>query len=214
MQEEDNKSPEKQVQLNKNRKVILGILGIPVLIIILSSVLYYLVESKAVDLGTVNNGELITPPLRFSEIELKTSVGEKYNYFDNDPKWSFVVIADRDCSNSCERMLYIARQSIIALGKKMGHVRLTYISTDGVISDALKRRFDEQYIGIEPLISEQSNLYQLFAKTNLNPLANKQFFVVDPQGWLMMRYVAENTEQETLNGLGKAIVKDMKRLIK
>ena len=38
--------------------------------------------------------------------------------------------------------------------------------------------------------------------------------ILDPRGWLMMQYEAENTEQDTLNTLGKAVVRDMKRLIK
>ncbi len=54
-----------QEQTKKNRKVILGIFGIPALVLILSSLLYYLVESSVVDLGTVNNGELVVPPLPF-----------------------------------------------------------------------------------------------------------------------------------------------------
>jgi hypothetical protein len=210
VQENDSQTSAEKIQLGKNRRVILAIFGIPAMVILLSSVMYFLVKSKAVDLGTVNNGELITPPLPFSTLS-KISLN---NEVQSEPKWAYLVIGDSECLASCERMLYLARQSIVALGKKMGSVRLVFLTTEGKISSALQQRFDEQYIGIESLAADVQELQQLFAATEIQPLADRQFFVVDPHGWLMMRYQVDNTEQDTLNTLGKAVVRDMKRLIK
>lgn len=208
---EQVKNPE---QMKKNRKVILGIFGIPVLVLLLSTALYYLVESETVDLGTVNNGELIVPPLEFNSLTFSTSTGEIFDYSKPEPKWAYVIIGDQHCRDSCERMLYIARQSIVALAKRMNRVRLIYISTDGAISEALQQRFDREYHEIDVLFLSNSELEGLFNGSNFDPLAKQTFFVVDPMGWLMMQYRIENTEQETLNALGKATVRDMKRLIK
>lgn len=207
-------TPQEKEQNKKNRRVILGIFGIPVLIIVLSTALYYLVESKAIDLGTVNNGELISPPLQFSELPLQTLSGEVFDYSKPEPKWAYVVVGDRECKDYCERMLYIARQSITALAKKMGDVRLLYVTTDNEISDELQQRVEREYRGIDVIKLSSTELSDFFVSTNIDPLQDKQFFVVDRHGWLMMRYTVSDTDQDTLNVLGKAVVKDMKRLIK
>jgi hypothetical protein len=198
----------------EHRRVLLGIVGIPALIFMLSTLLYYLVESKTVELGTVNNGALIVPPLPFNELPLTTITGEKFDYSKPEPKWAFVVIGDRDCKGDCEKILYIARQSIIALAKKMNRVRLIYITIEGDISTELQQRFAREYQGIDALAVNSDSILALFKHSEFNPLQHKRFFVVDPNGWLMLLHQVDNTEQQTLTVLGKAVVKDMKRLIK
>lgn len=208
MKEKENIS----AQQKNNRKVIVAICGIPVIVILLSSLLYYLVNSKGVDLGTVNNGELITPPLLLpsdlSSLPTETVDG------DQEPKWAYMIIGDKHCIDACERMLYVARQSIVALARKMGRVKLVYTNTDSEISEALSQRLDKEYKGIEIHNSSSDLVDDLFSGTAVDPFDAMQFFVVDPRGWLMMRYTVEDTSQETLNVLGKAVVRDMRRLIK
>ena len=193
------------------RWVLYAIVGIPLIVIALSSLLYWLADSRRVDLGTVNNGELIIPPLQFAEAELKTLQGAPYLFGDLEPKWMFLVIGDQACQNACERMLYLARQSLVALGKRMNRVRLGYLSYENAIGPALQQRLIAEYPGIERIALNQGALQQLLGDT---PQLPNSFYVVDPQGWLMMRYQADDLEQAALNDLGKAIVKDMKRLIK
>lgn len=213
MSEQGFKSAQDVEQNKKNRKVILGIFGIPALVFILSTGLYLLVSTKTVDLGTVNNGELVVPPLQFTELSLVTVDGEAFDYTQPEPKWAFVVFGDQHCQGNCERMLYIARQSIVALAKKMTRVRLIYV-TNNSIDEALEQRFEKEYKGIDVISQNDSDVKQLFSSVKIDPFKASTFYVVDPRGWLMMHYEAENTEQDTLNTLGKAVVRDMKRLIK
>lgn len=213
MSEQGFKSVQDVEQNKKNRKVILGIFGIPALVFILSTGLYLLVSSKTVDLGTVNNGELIVPPLQFTELSLVKIDGEAFDYTQPESKWAFVVFGDQHCEGNCERMLYIARQSIVALAKKMTRVRLIYVTNNG-IGEALEQRFEKEYKGIDVISQNDSDVKQLFSSVKIDPFKASTFYVVDPRGWLMMHYEAENTEQDTLNTLGKAVVRDMKRLIK
>ncbi|MEE8057423.1 MAG: hypothetical protein V3T17_06265 [Pseudomonadales bacterium] len=201
-------------QLKKNRKVILAIFGIPTVIILLSTVVYYLVETRTIDLGTVNNGELVVPPLRFTDLPLLAINGEAFDYSKPEPKWAFVIIGNRYCTGFCEKMLYIARQSNIGLAKKMHRARLIFVTTDGAISEDLRQRFDREYRGIDIVTLRRDLIQSLFADVELNPFQENTFFVVDPSGWLMMYYQIENIEQESLNTLGKAVLNDMRRLIK
>lgn len=214
MADPEDHSNKDQIQNKKNRKVILAIFGIPVAILLLSSLLYLLVETRTVDLGTVNNGELIVPPLQLAEQPLSTIDDQAFDYSKPEPKWAFVVIGDRHCVDSCERMLYIARQSIIALAKKMNRVRLMYITTDGSVSSEFQQRIDTEYIGMDIVSLSRDAIGSLFSGSDIEPFKSNTFYVVDQHGWLMMHYQVDDTEQDTLNGLGKAVVRDMKRLLK
>lgn len=197
-----------------NRRVLLGIFGIPIVVFVLSTALYYLVVNDVIQLGTVNNGELVTPPLKLADVALTHVDSSVFEFESGEPLWTFLVIGDERCEDSCARMLYLARQSIVALGKKMNRVRLAYLTPAEVIDPALQARIDREYRGIELLHMPAGQLQALFAEAGAQPMQPRTFFVVDPQGWLMMFYQAEDTEQDTLNSLGKAVVRDMKRLLK
>jgi hypothetical protein len=199
---------------NSNRNVLIGIVGIPILVIVLSSVLYFLVNSKSVDLGTVNNGTLVQPPLALAEQSIFKLSGERFDYSKPEPKWAFVVFAGEQCDEECAPMLYTARQSITALGKRMGRVRLIYVTTTATISEQLQTQFDTEYRGMDVVVMDSAALVAFFADSDIDPLNGKQFFVADPRGWLMMQYQVEQSDQDSLNVLGKAVVRDMKRLIK
>ena len=201
-------------QNTKNRKVIVAIFGMPAFVFLISTGLYFLVANKSLDLGTVNNGELIVPTLQFAQLPLNNLAGEAFDYSKFESKWAFVVFGDRYCAGSCDRMLYIARQSIISLAKKMGRVRLVYVSSDATIEDELQQRFDQEYRGMDILVLPQDELRHMFADSQIDPYQQNTFYVVDQRGWMMMFYQIGDTEQITLAALGNDVVRDMKRLIK
>lgn len=203
-----------QANTAANRRVILWLFGIPIVVFALSTALYYLVTHDMVHLGTVNHGKLVNPPLRLTDLPLKTLDGAPYAYDQPEAKWTFLVIGDAECAGDCERMLYVARQSIVALGKKMARVKLAYLTPEPTINPALRRHIDDEYRGLELVHAERADLERLFADAGPQPFQSRSFFVVDPEGWLMMVYQVADTQQDTLNTLGKAVVKDMKRLIK
>lgn len=198
-----------------NRRVLLGIFGIPVVVFAFSTALYYLVQYEVIQLGTVNNGELVTPPLELNRQQLSRLGGEPYAFEPGEAgQWSFLVIGDQRCVDSCERMLYVARQSIVAMGKKMHRMRLAYLTSAESLDPEFQARIDQEYRSLELLHLPESELAATFSGAKLQAHQPRTFFVVDPEGWLMMYYQVEDTEQDTLNTLGKAVVRDMKRLIK
>ena len=184
-----------QTQAN-GRAVLLTILAVPVVVLLLSTALYYLVDSKAIDLGTVNNGTLVVPPLRFSELALTKQDGSPYHYGEPTPLWSLVVFDSGKCLSDCERMLYLSRQSHIALAKKMPRVQRLYVSTQAP-TNATQQLLAAQYKDTQVLQTTPQALQNLFAGSPVEPMAERRFFVVDHHGWLMMYYDAPNTEQST-----------------
>ena len=201
-------------QTAKGRRILLAIVGIPIAIILLSTALYFMVDSKVVDLGTVNNGTLITPPLRFSELPLQALDGHAQAHNKTEPKWSYVVFGGAECINDCERMLYLTRQTHIALAKKMPRVQRIYVSVDGAISASLQTQMKQNYADSIIATVDKAALLKMFSTTEVDPFQPNSFFVVDHNGWLMMVYQAEDLQQSSLNSLGKLVLKDMRRLLK
>tara|TARA_R110000868_G_scaffold391396_1_gene661383 strand:- start:30728 stop:31363 length:636 start_codon:yes stop_codon:yes gene_type:complete len=196
------------------RKVLYAIVAIPVAVLLFSTVLYYMADNKVLNLGTVNNGTLITPPIQLADLPLTRSNGEAYDYHQPESKWSFVVIGGSECNARCERMLYLSRQAHHSLERRMLQVQRLYLNYDQTISEPLQALFAEDYATTEMLYVDKTKLQKLIAGSVAADLADNRFYVVDHNGWLMMYYSAEDLEQTTLNDLGKAVIKDMKRLIK
>ena len=201
-------------QTAKGRKILLTIVGIPVVIILLSTMLYYMVDNKVLDLGTVNNGNLLTPPLKFSELALKNLDGSPFEYGKPEPKWTYVVFGGAECVGDCERMLYLTRQTHIALAKKMPRVQRLYVSTEGSISESLQQQMKAQYADSLIATVDKEALDAMFKSSGISHQQARSFFVVDHNGWLMMNYQAPDLQQTTLNDLGKLVLKDMRRLLK
>lgn len=196
------------------RKVLLLIVGIPVAIILASTLMYHLTESRSIQFNTVNKGTLIVPPVRFSDIEMVKLDGSKYLYTQPAPKWTFVIFGGSQCDGECEKMLYLSRQSHIALGKKLDRVRRFYVTYDTAISSSLSDHLAQHYKDTSVIVMKRESVQQLFADTGVDPFQANQFFVVDERGWLMMYYIADDIGQAALNQLGKDVLKDMRRLIK
>lgn len=201
-------------QTAKGRKILLAIIGIPIVIILLSTSLYYMVDTKVVDLGTVNNGTLITPPLRFSELPLLDLNGQAQVYGQPEPKWTYVVFGGAECVDDCERMLYLTRQTHIALAKKMPRVQRLYVSTESSVSEDLQKNIKQHYADSLVATVDKLALQNLFLNSGIDPFQKNSFFVIDHNGWLMMFYQANDLQQQSLNSLGKLVLKDMRRLLK
>lgn len=200
---------------NSSAKLIFGlIVGIPVLVIGASSLLYFLADRGVVDMGTVNRGQLIDPPVQIAEIDPVRAGGEPLLFNQPDSQWNFLVVGDRDCAGACERMLYLTRQTHIALGKKMNRVGRIYLNVDGGGNRAFSALMEAEHGDMVSAHADAQDWKALLAQRDLRPLAPNQFFVVDPKGWVMMVYTAESLDEEAINALGKDVLKDMKRLLR
>ena len=199
---------------SNGKKILLTIVGIPVVVLLFSTALYYLANNKVIDLGTVNNGTLVVPPLQFSKLDLSHSNGKPFDYSQPERKWSFVVIGGAECNEACERMLYISRQSHHALERRMPRIRRYYVNYESVSSEALQNYLADEYKTTELLYANKQQLNEMINNSALHNLEENRFYVVDHNGWLMMYYEAEDFQQNTLNDLGKKVIKDMKRLLK
>ncbi|QQD18350.1 hypothetical protein I6N98_00275 [Spongiibacter nanhainus] len=190
------------------------ILGIPVVVVLFSSLIFFLARNGVINLGTVNHGTLIQPPVQLGDLQPRRLDGGEFLFNQPESKWVFMVVGGRDCTGACERMLYLTRQTHTALGKKVRQVERLYLATEGPVSAPLRDFIEAEHSDLTIVNVDGAEFAEAFAHLKVNPLDKQTFYVVDPLGWVMMRYRAGNTDQDALNALGKDILKDMKRLVR
>ena len=193
----------------KGNKYIPAIMmGSLILVVLASTLLFRAAVKGQIDLpallGTKNNGVLLQPPRAIAELPLQLSGGEAFEFAKQPKQWSIVIPVAAHCDEQCQQTLYMTRQIHIALGKHADRVRRYLVATefplDGEFEALLK-----QHPKLEVLRADSSEFAQYFARSNLQPLQNHQYLILDPEGWLMMYYGPQHD--------GKAVLKDLKFLL-
>lgn len=202
-----------------SRLPLLLIAGTPLIIVLAASWLWYFVVEGNLDLvgalGTSNNGALITPPRQISDATFTDDVGAAFAWQDLDPRWTMVMVNQGSaCDVACQQRLYFTRQVHIALGKEFNRVQrvliadtdpeAVWLSKGGTTeSTPLSAYLGSDHQGLVPLVVSTDTLDSYFPElTN----SNAQWFLIDPAGWIMMRF-DDNLDY-------KAVMSDLKFLLK
>lgn len=198
---------------NNSAKLIFSlIIGIPVVVIAFSTLLYQLANRDVIDLDTVNNGQLIQPPVAIDTLSPVDRNGDAMTFNTPDSRWQFLVVGDAACEAACGKMLYLTRQTHTALGKKMPRVGRIYLNLEASYSHALEQLLADEHDNLTAGFADGAAYRQ--AEGLLLRDESPGFYVVDPRGWIMMYYRLPDLEQETLTETGKRVIKDMKRLLR
>ena len=198
--------------IKKNRQVLFFIFGIPVVVLLFSTALYFLADAKMVELGTSNKGMLITPPVQLKSLQLSGGNGTSFDYEKPEPLWTFLIIGDNQCEVSCEKLLYLTRQTHKS-SKYYNQIRHIYLNVDAKNGNALNQLLTEEYPLVQTVFTDRTSAEKLLADLPVDPFQNTIFYLVDPHGWIMMYYRIDDFEISTLSALSKDILKDMKRLL-
>lgn len=184
------------------RWILILIAGIPLSMVLAATALWWAVEEGHVDIvgsvGTANHGELIDPPRNVTEVVFQHEGGADTMWQDLPPKWRLlVVLRGGVCDDVCQNQLYQTRQIHVALGKEfnrvgrvvLGDVRTASVTVSG--SDAegqtqsgLLDWLAQQHVGVTSLTLSPADLAALLPEAVDQP---RQWYVVDPAGWIMMR---------------------------
>jgi cytochrome oxidase Cu insertion factor (SCO1/SenC/PrrC family) len=194
----------------RNRRIPLLILGAFVLVIVISTLLYRASVLGQVDLpamlGTKNNGTLITPPRQIDDLPLQSANGESFRYSALPAQWSMLIPVRQPCDEACRQTLYMTRQIHTALGKESSRVR-RFVVTANYPLDAEFERILQEHPKLQVLKAESAALAQFFAQVGgAQALPDNAYFIVDPQGWVMMYYTPAHD--------GRAVLDDLKFLLK
>lgn len=188
------------------RRDLYLIFGLLVAVVATSTALYWAATSGRVDLpkllGTKNNGELISPARSFAELPVQQG-GSVFEFAKEKPQWTLLIPVADHCEEGCVQTLYITRQIQVALGKDANRVR-RYLIGVGATPDAEFEKLLTQHPGVKFLQTDSATYQKLFE--GYDPIRNRQYFIVDPKGWMMMVY------SPALDG--NAVMADLKFLLK
>jgi hypothetical protein len=188
------------------RRDLFLIIGMLVAVVATSTALYWAATSGRIDLpallGTSNKGELIRPPRAFNELRLQRLNGEPFDFAKEKPHWTLLIPVSDSCDKDCADTLYLTRQIRTSLGKNMGRLQRHLVSKAGV-PDAEFAKLLEDHPGVQVLLVDSAGYNHLFE--GFEPVRERRYFVVDPQGWMMMAYGPRHD--------GKAVIADLKFLL-
>lgn len=151
--------------------------------------------------GTVNKGDLLSPPVQISNISLATD-GAPIQFESQARKWRLVVPAFSECTKACEQALYLTRQVHKRLNNKYPRVErwvLTDIETP-LFADLLA----SEYSGAEVV---QASHGQWLSLINQSDQPAGHFYMMDQKGFIMMAY---NVERHS----GNDLLTDIKKMLK
>ena len=160
--------------------------------------LVFYTDFKKNDIG-VQNGSLINPVIKVGEIEA-IAIGDETKQ-KLLGKWTLTGFVSSGCDTDCEKLLYILRQTRLALGKNLDKVgRLILTDSDEVLG------YEEEYKG-QKVVKDPEEYDRLINKfREIENFEANDIYLVDPYGFIMMRY------DRSMNP--KGIIKDVERLIK
>lgn len=199
-QQEAEPTPE---QVRRGRRTAMLLFAIGFGPMVFATIMYYTgwlhPESRS------NNGVLIDPAVPVAELSLVDSDGqrlqERFGPQLEDSRWLMIVTAET-CGEDCEKLLYLARQVNIALGKNANRVgRAAWIDT---VPSELQSRWASEYSSMERLSLAPGA--EAAWPEGVVPADSPRILLVDPFGNVMMHYGSGNT--------GKEMLEDLKHLMK
>jgi len=198
------------------RAILLLIAGLPVTMILASTWLWYFVERGDIDiigaLGTANSGELLPDPINIQALEFEAADGTQTSLSTIEPKWTLMLVNDGPtCDAACNELLYITRQIRIAIGRDYQRTRrLLMVDTPidaiqssgepGSVYDvtepqALRPQLEREHVDLK-VWHRQDQL--VVPEAQLMP---NSWYLVDPSGWVMMRYSTEVNYKDVIGDL-------------
>ena len=197
---------------------LLMIAGIPVIIILASTWLWYYVASGRLDLvgvlGTANRGELVSPPLAIADLSPVDSGGRAFQLGTERPLWRIVIPGGERCDADCEALLYYTRQIHTAMGKYANRIQRVYLAQGAAPGSPAVERIKEAYPAINllytaapvrPVVAMANTAVGEEASATAKNVA-PGYYVMDPAGWLILSYAADAD--------GKDVMADLKFLLK
>lgn len=218
----ESKAAHTQLRPGSGRLTLLLIAGIPVVVILASTWMWFYVASGKLDLvgalGTSNSGVLVQPPRQSLEADWKHGPGQAFALV-TPPKWTMVIPnTGANCDAACEALLYNVRQIHSSLGKELARVQrllvttqepadmqlaVTALSDERPVPESFAAYLQTEQRGMDVVTSSAASFSQMFPELAEFP---QSWYLMDPSGWVMMRYDPSISYKD--------VISDLKFLIK
>ena len=138
--------------------------------------------------GTVNHGQLIEPARLLSSARLRNLEGRPLDPGLLTGRWTLLHVQSGACTSSCEHALTSTRQVRRALGEDLPRVQRLLVQAKASAADLSP--LQETHPDLQMAVARGGWLEELPScdASSSNPGA---IFLVDPQGYLILRYPQE-----------------------
>lgn len=179
------------LKLNKSRRNLLLVLGVFVLPVVLAK---FALEQEWFEYGVTNQGALLNQEITLQDLGLSSDEFE-------DEQWLLLFRVPEECDDLCQKTLLSVNNTYVLLGREIPRVTPVALANESILQD------QKQYL------KHAKWKAVLMDPTAEKHIASAGLLVVDPLGNIVMSYQAPN-EEKLLNGFGKGILADMKKLLK
>ena len=141
--------------------------------------------------STGNHGELIQPARFIEDRTMQSLDGKPVKFSELQGKWTMVFFDSAACPEECIKQLYFMRQIHISQGKDQDRVQRVFILTDTIAANTLAAKLAD-YPDMRVWTGEKAVLTKLAHDFGIDAPAvpeQRNIYLLDPQGNLMMRYV-------------------------
>lgn len=157
--------------------------------------------------NTTNKGLLLNPPLPIQELILSqddTLLTALFSDTQASKKWRLLVPVTSRCADICQKNLYTTRQVHIRLAEKAYRVERIILSLDE-LPVTLNEQLDKEHPNT--LRPQMSSTYfsQWVAPANIEGAVEDYYYLVDQEGYMMMRYDVSHTGQDLLDDIKKLL---------
>lgn len=203
-------------QRRRNQIKLLILWLVPVGLMAIAGICYYLVFTGQLTIGSKNNGDLLVPPPKLQETFVNAPDPQLRDVWEG--KWSIVLRVIGHCDERCKEALFLSRQLHIRLDKDADRVQRILLIEKSSYSDQLAETIAQEHslLKVIPLGAGASGINQLDQTLQQNVAATKTmvegeipqlaFFLVDQAGYAMMTYHHGHE--------GNAILQDIKHLLR
>ena len=179
---------------SKGRRTLLWLALVVASPIVASYITYYwFVPDKR-----VNYGELLTPapapPVTGARVDEKP-----FALADLHGRWVMLIVTGADCTDTCRRALYATRQARTMQGREQDRVARAWLRPTGAAAPSAELR--ESQPGLVIGSAAQAELSRL----PLDPGGAPTILLLDPRGYLVLRYGAESDIKRLAADLGRLL---------
>ena len=188
------------------RLVLLGLFGL-FFLPVAGAVLVAAYAPHWTPFGSINLGELVRPPVAEALHDMTPLDVKPMSEVGSSAPWIIAHVGDFPCDGLCDDALVQMRQARLALGKDAHRVERWWLLRNRPDAGAVSTMM-QKYPGLRiGLLGERSPLAE-------PAMADTAVQIVDPAGFLILRYPLGRSGSVRSNDVARDVLKDLKRLLK
>lgn len=193
---------------NRKAYITVSLLALIFIVPLLAAWILFKVQPAWLDTGT-NQGNLITPPLAFTQLKIFTNQQHLIDKAIASGRWRLLLVTTLPCQKECQDNIYKLRQIYRSfLNKKRQRIVRIWLTYQPIHAERLQQNLVKNYAGMQHYIvdKKQFSLWIKNLPSASRTLKQGAIYIVDPHDNMMMHY--------PLQVQYKSILRDLRKLLR